>query len=163
MAETTEKFTINLGVVDLGKIDLLVEQGFYANRTDFVKDAIRRGLDSHDETVRRAVSRLEDEAEQQTALANAAEQERTRGLIVDTGERTRVVSRTVIGILAYGRQDLLRFSAAGQKVRLTCVGLIVLLDDVTPELVDKVIDSVRSYGSIRASAPVREILKGKMR
>jgi Arc/MetJ-type ribon-helix-helix transcriptional regulator len=40
----TEKITINLNVVDLGKIDLLVEEGFYTNRTDFIRSAIRSGL-----------------------------------------------------------------------------------------------------------------------
>jgi Arc/MetJ-type ribon-helix-helix transcriptional regulator len=47
----TEKITINISPVDLGKIDLLVEQGFYSNRTDFIRAAIRRQLDSHEEAV----------------------------------------------------------------------------------------------------------------
>lgn len=46
MAET-EKITINLSPVDLGKIDILVEQGFYSNRADFLRDAVRRALDAH--------------------------------------------------------------------------------------------------------------------
>lgn len=57
MAETTEKITINVSVVDLGKIDLLVAEGFYANRTDLVVDAIRRTLDGHDAVVREKVTR----------------------------------------------------------------------------------------------------------
>jgi Arc/MetJ-type ribon-helix-helix transcriptional regulator len=40
----TEKITINLGYVDLGRIDLLVEEGFYTNRTDFIRSAIRQQL-----------------------------------------------------------------------------------------------------------------------
>jgi Arc/MetJ-type ribon-helix-helix transcriptional regulator len=44
--ERSEKITINLGLVDLGQIDLLVEEGFYANRTDFIRTAIRRQLES---------------------------------------------------------------------------------------------------------------------
>ncbi|MDP9398838.1 MAG: CopG family transcriptional regulator [Actinomycetota bacterium] len=43
-AEKTEKITINLGLVDLGSIDLLVSEGFYANRTDFIRTAIRNSL-----------------------------------------------------------------------------------------------------------------------
>jgi len=43
--EKTEKITINLGLVDLGEIDLLVGEGFYANRTDFIRSAIRRQLE----------------------------------------------------------------------------------------------------------------------
>lgn len=56
MAET-EKITINISMVDLGKVDLLVEEGFYSNRTDFIRTAIRNQLNTHAETVQRAVTR----------------------------------------------------------------------------------------------------------
>jgi len=52
-----EKVTINLGYVDLGQIDLLVQEGFYANRTDLIRTAIRNQLATHGEAVRQAVSR----------------------------------------------------------------------------------------------------------
>jgi Arc/MetJ-type ribon-helix-helix transcriptional regulator len=52
-----EKVTINLGVVDLGQIDLLVQEGFYANRTDLIRTAIRNQLTTHAEVVRQAVTR----------------------------------------------------------------------------------------------------------
>ena len=53
----TEKITVNLGPVDLGQIDLLVQEGFYSNRTDFIRSAIRAQLATHAETVRRSVAR----------------------------------------------------------------------------------------------------------
>ena len=53
----TEKITLNLGHVDLGRIDLLVRDGFYANRTDLMRTAIRNLLDRHDDTVRKSVAR----------------------------------------------------------------------------------------------------------
>jgi len=56
-AEKSEKITINLGLVDLGQIDLLVEEGFFANRTDFIRTAIRRQLDRRSDAVERTVSR----------------------------------------------------------------------------------------------------------
>ncbi len=52
-----EKITINLGCVDLGQIDLLVQEGFYANRTDLIKTAIRNQLAAHGESVRQAAAR----------------------------------------------------------------------------------------------------------
>jgi len=55
--EKTEKITINLGVVDLGQIDLLVQEGFYTNRTDFVRTAIRNQLSTHADVVKRIVTR----------------------------------------------------------------------------------------------------------
>jgi Arc/MetJ-type ribon-helix-helix transcriptional regulator len=53
----SEKITINLGFVDLGHIDLMVEDGFYANRTDFIRTAIRNQLDRQADAVRQSVSR----------------------------------------------------------------------------------------------------------
>lgn len=55
--EKTEKITINLGLVDLGQIDLLVQEGFYSNRTDFIRNAIRTQIASHAEVVKRTVAR----------------------------------------------------------------------------------------------------------
>jgi Arc/MetJ-type ribon-helix-helix transcriptional regulator len=55
--DTTEKITINLGVVDLGQIDLLVREGFYSNRTDLIRTAIRNQLATHSEVVRETVAR----------------------------------------------------------------------------------------------------------
>src|ERR1700760_4560124 len=52
-----EKITINLGYVDLGHIDLLVGEGFYSNRTDFIRTAIRNQLDRHADAVRQSVAR----------------------------------------------------------------------------------------------------------
>jgi Arc/MetJ-type ribon-helix-helix transcriptional regulator len=52
-----EKITINVGYVDLGQIDLLVQEGFYANRTDMIRTAIRHQLASHANEVKQAVAR----------------------------------------------------------------------------------------------------------
>jgi Arc/MetJ-type ribon-helix-helix transcriptional regulator len=53
----SEKITINLGYVDLGHVDLLVQEGFYSNRTDFIRTAIRNQLDRHGEAMRQSVAR----------------------------------------------------------------------------------------------------------
>jgi Arc/MetJ-type ribon-helix-helix transcriptional regulator len=56
-AADSEKITINLGYVDLGHIDLLVQEGFYSNRTDFIRTAIRNQLDRHTDAVKQSVAR----------------------------------------------------------------------------------------------------------
>src|SRR5213079_1468437 len=56
-AEKTEKITLNLGPVDLGQIDLLVQEGFYSNRTDFIRTAIRNQLATHADVVKQTVVR----------------------------------------------------------------------------------------------------------
>src|SRR5437868_3094103 len=53
----SEKITINLGPIDLGQIDLLVQEGFYSNRTDLIRTAIRNQLNQHAEVVRQTVAR----------------------------------------------------------------------------------------------------------
>ena len=53
----TEKITINLGYVDLGHIDLLVQDGFYSNRTDFIRTAIRNQIERHAEAAKQSVTR----------------------------------------------------------------------------------------------------------
>ena len=53
----TEKITINLGLIDLGQIDLLVQEGFYSNRTDLIRTAIRNQLAAHGEVLRQTVAR----------------------------------------------------------------------------------------------------------
>ena len=57
--EKSEKITINVGLVDLGQIDLLVSEGFFGNRTDFIRTAIRRQLESRSSVVDRTVARRE--------------------------------------------------------------------------------------------------------
>jgi Arc/MetJ-type ribon-helix-helix transcriptional regulator len=53
----SEKITINLGFVDLGQVDLLVEDGFYSNRTDFIRTAIRNQLLTHGDVLKKSVAR----------------------------------------------------------------------------------------------------------
>ncbi len=56
-ATDSEKITINVGYVDLGRIDLLVKDGFYSNRSDLIRTAIRNQLERHSDTVKQSVSR----------------------------------------------------------------------------------------------------------
>lgn len=83
-APETEKITINLGPVDLGQIDLLVQEGFFTNRTDFIRSAIRSQLSAHQEAVRRTTLRKNIVVGLQDF--SAADLERTRS----AGERLMV-------------------------------------------------------------------------
>lgn len=56
-APDSEKITINLGHVDLGQVDLLVNEGFYGNRTDFIRTAIRNQLTQHADVMKQVVAR----------------------------------------------------------------------------------------------------------
>ncbi|QCO67567.1 CopG family transcriptional regulator [Luteimonas yindakuii] len=88
----SEKLTINLGVVDLGQIDLLVQEGFYSNRTDLIRTAIRNQLATHGEVLRHAVARrtlvvgLQDYGRRELEAAR------------DAGERLRIQALGLVRI-----------------------------------------------------------------
>ncbi len=127
MSTDTEKITINMSVVDLGKVDLLVEEGFYTNRTDFIRTAIRQQLAQQDEPLKQSVTRR----------------------------------AMVLGVLGYGRDELERIRAKGEKRNVRVVGMFVIGEEVEPELALAVIESVKVYGVFKANKAVREALGGE--
>lgn len=120
---------INLGVVDLGKVDLLVDQGYYSHRTDFIRTAIRNQLHMHRDEVGKIVT-----------------------------EKIMVVG--VVRYDARGLQELMRH---GEQLAVRVVGLFHLRDDVTPELAQQTIQSVKVLGVFRASDQVKAALAPRIR
>lgn len=149
MSEATEKITINIGVVDLGKIDILVDQGFYANRTDFIKDSIRRNLDVHADDVKRTLDRAR--AESEDGAGRRGDENIDQEYSVSGG----------IGILGFSRSILERLKNDHKRIRIICAGLVVFTADVTPDLIDETIESFKVFGTVRASDAVRAALKKK--
>ena len=125
----SEKVTINLGYVDLGHIDLMVREGFYSNRTDFIRTAIRSQLERHAEVAKQSVAR--------------------KGL--------------ELGLRHYGREDLERVRAAGQKLHIHVLGLASISHDVTADLARATIASVVVLGALQASPAVKAALADRMR
>jgi Arc/MetJ-type ribon-helix-helix transcriptional regulator len=87
----TEKITINLGPVDLGRIDVLVEQGLYSNRTDLIRTAIRNQLDRHEPIIEAHAARW--------SFVLGAERV-TRSMLEELREEGRQISLRVIGSLS---------------------------------------------------------------
>ena len=125
--QESEKITINLGHVDLGRIDLLVRDGFFSNRTDFIRTAIRNQLDRHDEPLRQAAAR--------------------GGL--------------QLGLRLYGRAELEAAETAREPLRIQIIGLVVIDDDVSPELARAAIASIQVLGTLQASAAVKRALQDR--
>ena len=108
----SEKITINLGLVDLGQIDLLVVEGFYSNRTDFIRTAIRNQLAVHAEPIRQTIARktlvvglrdiTKQELEQAVASGNPL-QLRVLGLIRITDDVSPRLARAAIEVVGSPR------------------------------------------------------------
>lgn len=119
-----EKITMNMSVVDLGQIDLLVEEGLYSNRADFLRTAVRNQLNNHNDVLKQSVTR-----------------------------RTMV-----IGVVDYGKPDLEKSRAVGEMIDIRVVGMLILHDDITPELARATISSLKVFGTLRASDAVKAAL-----
>jgi Arc/MetJ-type ribon-helix-helix transcriptional regulator len=81
--DRSEKITINVGLVDLGEIDLLVSEGFFGNRTDFIRTAIRRQLETRSDAVEATVARRELVLGIESYSREALEQVRDSGRMVE--------------------------------------------------------------------------------
>ena len=123
----SEKITINLGFVDLGHIDLMVQDGFYSNRTDFIRTAIRNQLDRHAEVVRQSVARKTLDLGLRTYSRQELEAVR------DAGEMLQV---KVLGLATIARDvtpDLARAAIAG----ITVLGALHATPEVRAALADR--------------------------
>lgn len=126
---TTEKITINTNVVDLGKIDLLVQEGFYSTRTDFIRSAIRNQLNKHEPETQSVVER----------------------------------HSVGLGIFHCSKKSLESALAEEKRVTFKVAGMLVIDNDVSPELANGTIDSIKVWGVLRASESVKSVLADRLR
>jgi Arc/MetJ-type ribon-helix-helix transcriptional regulator len=124
----TEKVTINLGYVDLGRIDLLVQEGFYSNRTDLIRTAVRNLLAGHGEAVGRSLERRSLEVGLRDYGRAELEAARARGEVLEIAVVGLVrIARDVEPALAratIGSIDVLGALQASAEVRAALAGRI---------------------------------------
>ena len=125
----SEKLTLNLGFVDLGNIDLLVRDGFYSNRSDFIRTAVRNQLANHGEVSKQATTRLALE----------------------------------LGLRTFAKRDLEAVKAAAELLDIRVLGLVIIDDDVSPELAVQTINSITVLGALHASPQIKAALAGRLK
>ena len=131
-----EKITINLGAVEIGKIDMLVENAYYTDRSDFIRSATREKLKDHDSDIER--------------FTQAEHITETKSKIV-----------VLVGVLELEKNDILKMRTAGGKQSLVVVGLLqfVGLTAEDAELILDVFDRIKVYGSFSANSELKTILE----
>jgi Arc/MetJ-type ribon-helix-helix transcriptional regulator len=130
----TEKVCVNLSAAELGKLDVLVAEGVYVSRTDVVRAALRREFDVYERVIER---HLDSEAVAARHLPDKV-------VRVFTG----------IGYSRIPADYLEERLARGERIETVCAGIVTFADDVTPELADKTVYSLRILGSVRGPKPV---------
>jgi len=131
MSHETEKLTINLGVVELAQVDVLVEQGLYANRSDFIRIAIRKQLELHKEDVERSL----------TPLGSKKNWE------------------WMIGIGGVDKTVLEECAERNEKMNISAVGMFIVPKNISAELFEKTVSKCIVRGKLVASDEVREAIK----
>ncbi|MDF2989251.1 MAG: hypothetical protein K0R50_4761 [Eubacterium sp.] len=153
----TEKITINIGAIDLGHIDLLVEQGFYTNRTDFIRTAIRNQMTVHSGDIssikasgtlglNSAVKEINKLSSQITGIVDQSISDIDNGIAGGTG------------VFSYSRKSLEQVKLSGNKISLFLIGMLLIDKDVPAELVKETFKKVKVYGIIKASDEVKKVI-----
>ncbi len=130
--ETTEKIMVDINGVDLGYIDLLVNGGYCSSRTEFLKAAIKNQVRSHEGQIQQLISQKERQGFQ-----------------------------TFVGIFRLSKKALESAVSEKRKLNIACVGTLVILDDVTPELFGLAVESINVYGVSICPSKIKEQLKEK--
>jgi Arc/MetJ-type ribon-helix-helix transcriptional regulator len=123
----TEKITINMSAVDLGKADLLVQEGLYSNRTDFIRTAIRSQLDKHNLEIQQSIARYSYVVG--VLSYNRADLEKYKA----KGEKIKIA---IIGLLHF--QDNVSAELAGEVIESIQVrGILIASEAVRAVLADR--------------------------
>ena len=138
-----EKLTINLPPIEIARIDILVEAGYYPSRAEFIRAAIRKTLDTHQDFVSKKLDKIASTSDEEL-------------------NDTEIISRiSGVGIYNLDKETFERTIEQGKKMEIIVVGMLNLDKDVTPEHIEKAVESARVYGILRASPKVKEVLQGK--
>ena len=156
----TEKIKINIKANYLRQVDVLVEQGVYANRTEFINTAIHNQTASHANDFKNVrtsgllgLDLIEDEC-------NKVSKEFEKISQYISNEIKLCSDITAIGILLLNARDLEGALKVGKKLTVKMVGMLIINKDVSLELAAKAFKSVKVYGIILASAEVKKIIAG---
>ena len=124
--ETTEKVSVNMNIATISQIDLLVDEGYFSNRSDFINQAVRQVLDQKTHIIEGVRQRKSDQDH-----------------------------HWFIGIAVLGNEDFLRAKKKQVKMKISGYGLLVI-QDVPDELVIEAVESIKVKGKIVCSDKVRE-------
>jgi Arc/MetJ-type ribon-helix-helix transcriptional regulator len=127
--DTTEKITININTIDLGYIDLLVSEGYYSTRTEFIKTAIKMQISKHENDTKQLL-----------------EQQKSYGYQFSIG---------VGGFTKSELEDMIR--KKGGKIKIVFIGLFILSKDITLELLEQTVESIKVYGVCRCSQEIKDV------
>jgi Arc/MetJ-type ribon-helix-helix transcriptional regulator len=140
-----EKLTINLPPMDLARMDILVDGGFYPSRTEFIRAAIRTQLDAHQDYIQKQMLFVTEVFEEE--LPEEELENRIYG----------------VGVFNLNKDVFERTMKQGKLMKINVVGMLRIGKGVTPKHVEATVASVKVYGILRAPSKVKAALKRLMK
>ena len=137
-----EKLTINLPPVELARIDLLIEAGYYPSRTEFIRMSIRKTLDAYQEVIDKRVKEYREEFDK---------------IVKD--EKKYSSHFFGVGVFVIDKDTFTKALKENKKIKITAFGLLSIQKGVTAEMIEKTVDEVKIYGVLRASKEVKNALE----
>ena len=131
MHNETEKLTINLGVVDLAQVDVLVEQGLFSNRSDFIRTATRKQLELYKDKIELSLTPLS-----------------TKKDVVKA-----------VGIFSITQKELERLADEKGKLSISVVGMLSIDSGISEELFLNTVERVIIRGKLIASKGIKKIIE----
>lgn len=134
-----EKLTINLPPIEIGRIDILVEAGYYPSRTEFIRAAIRKTLDSHQDFIDSQIKQY-------------------KTLLEEKDEEEKFAKTFAMGVIGLTKKHFERALKQGKKVKLQVIGLLNIDKSVSADLILQSVEYVKVFGVLRASPAVKSAL-----
>lgn len=142
-----EKVSVNMNAATLASIDLLVDNGYYSNRSDFINQAVRQSLREH----RSDIDRIVEKNEKRATYSNG-------NLTVSTPmvSTLRAGDHWFFGVSGITRRELEELHAAGETLRLKGYGVLVIDQDCEEELLYSVVEELKVRGKVCCSDSIKK-------
>ncbi|NHJ87636.1 MAG: hypothetical protein FK734_19400 [Asgard group archaeon] len=139
-----EKLTVNIPPVDIGRIDIMIEAGLYPSRTEFIRAAIRKTIDSHQDFIDRRIEQLQKDYEE--------------NVTADIKDKY-TMKFFGMGVFKISKESFEKAIREGKKVYILAIGIVALDNRITPEMIEKTVEKVKVYGVLKASPKVKQALE----
>ena len=144
----SEKVSVNMNSATLASIDLLVDNGYYSNRSDFINQAVRDALQGHRSDIDRIVEKNEKMATYDDGKLSMS--------VRRIGSEPRVGDHWFFGVSGITRRELEQLHEEGEKLRLKGYGVLVIDKDCDEELLFATVESIRVKGKVHCADGVKK-------
>lgn len=139
-----EKLTINLPPIEIGRMDIIIEAGLYPSRTEFIRSAIRKTLDSHQDFIDKRMLEMEREIKE---------------IETDVKQSDYKMKFFGMGVFQLSKGSFEKAMRDGKKIHIQAIGLLILDNAITPEMIEKTVEKIKVYGVLRATPKVKAALE----